>query len=175
MQRLLFILFFCFALLCGAPALADPIVVTKAVTAVSDPLNNLIPRGVPGAVIDYKVTLSNPIANAGQPVRNMVFEEQLPANVKLRVSDLNGTNSGPVVFTDGEVILGIGASGLTYTFSGLSSSTDGIDFYDGTTWGYTPVADSDGYDIRVRAIRIKPVTTFKTSGSFTLRYRAMIQ
>lgn len=163
------------ALLVSAPASADQITVTKTVAVVSDPLGNLIPRGVPGAVVDYKVLLSNPAANAGQPVRNMVFEEQLPANVKLRVTDLGLAGSGPVQFTDGEVILGIGASGLTYTFSGLGSSADSIDFYDGTSWSYTPVPDADGYDVRVRAIRIKPVTTFKTSGSFTLRYRAQIQ
>jgi hypothetical protein len=174
MQRLLFLLMFAFALLCGAPALADQITVAKTVTVVSDPLNNLIPRGVPGAVIDYTVTLSNPVTNAGQPVRNMVFEEQLPVNVKLRVSDLTGAGTGPVAFVDGIAIAGIGNSGLTYTFTSLSSTTDGIDFYDGTSWTYTPVPDSNGYDARIRAIRIKPVTTFKTSGSFTLRYRAQI-
>lgn len=170
MRRLLLI-----ALLVSAPALADPISVTKTVSAVSDPLGNLLPRGVPGAVVDYKVSFANPATNTGQPVRNMVFEEQLPANVKLRVSDLGGAGSGPVIFTDGDVILGLGASGLTYTFSGLGSTADGIDFYDGSSWSYTPVPDADGYDVRVRAIRIKPVTTFKTSGSFTLRYRAQIQ
>lgn len=163
------------ALLVATPALADAINVTKTATVISDPLGNLIPRSVPGAVVDYRIALSNPLTNAGQPVRNMVFEDQLPANVKLRVSDLGGANSGPVVFTDGEVILGVGSSGLTYTFGGLGSTTDSIDFYDGTSWGYTPVPDAAGYDARVRAVRIKPVTTFKTSGSFTLRFRVQIR
>jgi uncharacterized repeat protein (TIGR01451 family) len=175
MQRLLFLLFFAFALLCGAPALADPIGVTKTVATVSDPLGNFFPRALPRAVVEYKIVLANPGTNAGLPVRNMVFEDQLPANVKLRVTDLGLAGSGPVSFTDGEVILGIGASGLTYAFGGLGSTTDGIDFYDGTTWSYTPVPDADGCDASVRAIRIKPVTTFKTGGSFTLRFRAQIQ
>ena len=171
MRRLLLV----FSLVIGGPALADPIVVTKSVTVVSDPLGNLIPRGVPGAVIDYNVTLGNPATNALLPIRNMVFEETLPANVKLRVSDLTGAGTGPVAFVDGEVILGIGSSGLTYTFTSLASTTDGIDFYNGVSWSYVPVPDANGYDANVRAIRVKPLTTFKTGGSFTLRYRAQIQ
>jgi hypothetical protein len=165
---------FC-ALLVAGPALADRISVTKAITVVSDPLGNAMPRGVPGAVIDYKSTFANPIANTGLPVRNMVFESVLPADVKLRVSDLSGAGTGPVAFVDGDVGLGVGSSGLSYTFTSLASATDGLDFYDGNSWAYTPVPDGDGYDVRVRAIRVKPVTTFKTSGSFTLRFRAQIQ
>jgi uncharacterized repeat protein (TIGR01451 family) len=171
MRRLILL----FALLIGAPALADPISATKTVSVVSDPLGDLLPRAIPGAVIDYTITLANPATNALLPVKNMVFEDQLPANVKLRVSDLTGAGTGPVAFVDGVAVLGVGNSGLTYTFSGLSSSTDGIDFYDGASWSYTPVPDADGYDARVRGIRIKPVTTFKTAGSFTLRFRAQIK
>jgi uncharacterized repeat protein (TIGR01451 family) len=159
----------------ASPALADTLGITKTATVVSDPLNNLIPRAVPGAVVEYKITISNPATNTGLPVRNMVFEDQLPTNVKLRVSDLGTTGSGPVIFTDGEVILGIGSSGMTYSFTALNNGSDGIDFYDGTSWGYSPVADANGYDVKVRAIRVKPVTTFKTSGSFTLRFRTQIK
>jgi hypothetical protein len=162
-------------LIIGTPAFADPISVTKLVIVVSDPLGNAIPRGVPGAVIDYNVTFGNPATNALLPVRNMVYEEALPANVKLRVSDLTGAGSGPVAFIDGAIVLGIGDSGLTYTFTSLSSTTDGIDFFNGISWSYIPVPDANGYDANVRAIRVKPVTTFKTGGSFTLRYRAQIQ
>ena len=168
-------LVFMMALICAAPALADAISATKTAAIVSDPLGNLFPRAIPGAVVDYTITLANPVTNVGQPVKNMVFEDQLPANVKLRVSDLTGAGTGPVAFVDGIAVLGVGNSGMTYAFGGLGSTTDGIDFYDGTSWSYTPVPDADGYDARVRAIRIKPVTTFKTAGSFTLRFRAQIQ
>ena len=163
------------ALFLASPALADPIGATKTVSIVTDPLGNLSPRGVPGAVIEYRIVLTNPASNATLPVRNMIYEDQLPSGVKLRVADLGVSGSGPVGFTDGEVVLGIGASGLTVTFAGLGSATDGLDFSDGSSWSYTPVADGDGYDARVRAIRIKPLTTFKTGGSFTLRYRAQIK
>lgn len=156
-------------------ALADPITATKSVAMVSDPMGNLIPRAIPGAVLDYTATLANPLANAGKTVRGIAFEDQLPANVILRVSDLGVSGSGPVIFTNGAIVLGIGDSGLTYTFTSLSSTSDGIEFSNGASWTYTPVPDADGYDANVRAIRIKPVTNFKTSGSFTVRFRVKLR
>ncbi|MET0136889.1 MAG: hypothetical protein ABW039_07960 [Sphingobium sp.] len=160
---------------CATPALADPIAIIRTVTVMSDPLGSVIPRSIPGAVLDYSATLSNPLGNAGKTVRGIQYQDQLPANMILRVADLGTVGSGPAAFTNGAIILGIGDSGMTYTFSGLSSTTDGIDFYDGTSWSYTPVADADGYDASIRAIRIKPVTNFKTGGSFTIRYRVKLR
>lgn len=168
---------FAFLLLAGlsTPALADPISATKSVSIMSDPMGNLIPRAIPGAVVDYSATLANPLTNLGKAVRGIAFEDQLPANVILRVSDLGATGSGPVVFTNGAILLGIGDSGLTYSFAGLGSTTDGIEFSNGTSWTYTPVPDANGYDANVRAIRIKPVTTFKAGGSFTVRFRVKLR
>ncbi|WP_416463116.1 hypothetical protein [Sphingomonas sp. VDB2] len=159
----------------STPALADPITATKSVSVVSDPMGNLIPRAIPGAVVDYSATLANPLANLGKTVRGVSFEDQLPANVILRVSDLGTSGSGPVVFTNGAIVLGVGDSGLTYTFSGLGSTTDGIEFSNGANWAYTPIPDADGYDSNVRAIRIKPITTFKAGGSFTVRFRVKLR
>jgi hypothetical protein len=156
-------------------ALADPITATKSVTTVSDPMGNVIPRAIPGAVLDYSATLANPIANLGKTVRGIAFEDQLPANVILRVSDLGASGSGPVVFTNGAIILGVGDSGLTYSFTSLSSTSDGIEFSNGTSWAYIPVPDANGYDANVRAIRIKPVTNFKAGGSFTVRFRVKLR
>ncbi|MEC3951347.1 hypothetical protein [Sphingobium sp. HWE2-09] len=166
-----------FLLLAGlsTPALADPIIATKSVGMVSDPMGNAIPRAIPGAVVDYTATLANPIANLGKTVRGIVFEDQLPANVILRVSDLGASGSGPVVFTNGAIVLGVGDSGLTYSFSSLASTADGIEFSDGTSWTYTPVPDASGYDANVRAIRVKPLTTFKAGGSFTVRFRVKLR
>lgn len=168
---------FAFLLLAGlsTPALADPISATKSVSIVSDPMGNLIPRAIPGAVVDYSATLANPLTNFGKTVRGIAFEEPLPANIILRVSDLGASGSGPVVFTNGAIVLGVGDSGLTYTFSGLGSTTDGIEFSNGASWAYIPVPDADGYDANVRAIRIRPVTTFKTGGSFTVRFRVKLR
>lgn len=159
----------------ATPALADPIAVAKTATVVSAPVATAVPRSIPGAEIDYTITLSNPGANFGQPVRNMVFEDTLPANVVLRVRDLGTSGSGPVLFTNGAIIAGIGDSGLTYTFGGLGDAADSIEFWNGTTWSYTPVPDADGYDANVRAIRVRPTTTFKTGGSFSLRFRVKLR
>lgn len=168
---------FAFLLLAGlsTPALADPISATKSVSIVSDPMGNLIPRAIPGAVVDYSATLANPLTNFGKTVRGIAFEEPLPANVILRVSDLGANGSGPVLFTNGAIILGVGDSGLTYSFTSLGSTTDGVEFSNGASWAYIPVPDADGYDANVRAIRIKPVTTFKTGGSFTVRFRVKLR
>ena len=159
----------------STPAMADPIIATKSVGMVSDPMGNLIPRAIPGAVVDYTATLANPIANLGKTVRGIAFEDQLPANVILRVSDLGTSGSGPVVFTNGAIVLGVGDSGLTYSFSSLASTTDGIEFSNGVSWTYTPVPDASGYDANVRAIRVKPLTTFKAGGSFTVRFRVKLR
>jgi hypothetical protein len=162
------------AIACAAPAAADNLTITKTATVVSDTLNNVIPRSMPGSVVDYRVTFTNPLANLAQPVRNLQMDDTLPANVILRVTDIATAGKGPVEFVDGG-LLGLGSSGLTCTFVSLASSSDCIDFYDGTSWTYTPVPDANGYDANVRAIRVRPITTFATSGSFQLRYRVKIR
>lgn len=159
----------------AAPVQADPITVTKNATVVSAPVATTVPKSIPGAEVDYTIRLTNPLANAGQPVRNMVFEDAIPASVILRVRDLGAVGSGPVRFTNGPVVLGVGDSGLTYVFRGLGDQTDSIEFWNGQTWTYTPVPDADGYDANVRAIRIKPLTTFSTGGAFSLQFRVKLR
>lgn len=166
-------------LLVAAPALAAPLTASKTATVISDPLGNAAPKSLPGAVVDYKVLFTNPLSNAAnlQPLTAMVIDDTLPSTVVLRVSDLGGAGTGPVEFLNGALIPGLGLlnSGLTCTFVSLASTTDCIDFNDGTAWGYVPVPDANGYDARVRAIRIKPVTNFTAGGSFQVRYRVMIK
>ena len=84
---------------------------------------------MPGAVADYQTTASNPAANLFQPVRNLVLVDTLPNHVVLRVTDLDGAGSGPVAFADGS-LLGIGllSSGLTYTYSTATPSSDSLEF-----------------------------------------------
>lgn len=157
-------------------AIASNLVATKTATVISDPLNDPAPKSLPGAVVDYKVLFTNPVGNLSLPVRAVVVDDVLPTTVILRVSDLAGAGKGPVEFLDGSAAgTGLLGSGLTCTFTSLASTTDCIDFYDGTSWSYTPTPDVNGYDARVRAIRIKPLTTFSTSGSFQIRYRVMIR
>lgn len=156
----------------AAPAHADPLTATKSVTVVSDPLGNLAPRSIPGAIADYRTTTTNPLANALKPVRNLVLVETLPDTVDLSVADLAGAGKGPVEVADTSVLA---PTGLTYSYSAASPATDGLEFWNGTTWSYQPVADVAGYDRNVRAIRVTLGSTFATGTSFQLRYRVRIR
>lgn len=162
--------------LVAAPADADPLTITKGVGAISDPLGNLAPRLLPGAVADYRTTASNPVGNLLKPVRNIVLTETLPPNVILRVSDIATAGKGPVEFADGSLLgTGLLASGLALAYSTTQPASDGLEFFDGTSWTYQPVADAGGYDTRVRAFRVTLTGTFATNTSFQLRYRVTIR
>ena len=155
---------------------ADPLTVTKTALVVADQVNLAAPKALPGATVDYRVLFTNPTANLLTPVRNISVEDVLPTRVVLRVADLAAAGKGPVEFLDGSLLgLGLLGSGLTCGFTSYASTTDCIDFFDGTSWTYVPTPDADGYDARVRAIRVKPVTTFTTNGSFQIRYRVKIR
>jgi hypothetical protein len=71
--------------------------------------------------------------------------------MKLFVGDANGTGSGPVVFADGAT-----SSGLGYYYFGLSNTGDSLLFSNngGTSYTYTPIPDSSGYDANVTNVRI---------------------
>ncbi len=163
------------AALLPAPAAAAPVTVTKTVTMISDPLGNLVPRSLPGSVADYRLRVDNPLANLLLPVRNIVLLDTLPANVDLRVADLNA-GKGPVEFIEGSLLgTGLLASGVTYSYVALTAPGDGLEFFDGTSWNYQPVADADGYDRRVRAVRVTLGASFATLGAFQLRFRVRIR
>ena len=157
-------------------ATADPLTVTKTVTAVADPLGNLFPRSIPGSTADYRTRATNPSANALVPVRNVRLEEPLAANLILYVGDLAGAGKGPVEFADGSLLgLGLAGSGLTYNYVALTAEGDALEFSDGSSWGYQPVPDAAGYDARVRAIRVTLGGTFASGTTFQLRYRVKIR
>jgi hypothetical protein len=98
----------------------------------------------------------------------------VPSQSTLYVGNLGGAGSGPVSFTDGAV-----SSALTYTFTSLSSTTDGIEFSNnsGSSWTYVPTPDANGFDAAVTHFRVTPTGTFRgtrcASGttSFSIGYR----
>lgn len=165
------------ALVAATPAAADPLTMTKSVTVISDPLGTLVPRSLPGSVVEYKTRTTNPAANWLTSVKDLMLVENLPANVELRVADLATANKGPVEFSDGNLLgTGLLASGLNYTYSAAAPTTDGLEFStNGTNWTYQPVANAAGYDPAVRAIRVKLTGNFTAATSFQLRYRARIR
>lgn len=164
------------AMLAVAPAAADPLALTKSATTVSDPLGNTVPRALPGSVTDYRTLVNNPLANLARPVRSVVLVEPLPATVILYVRDLAGAGKGPVEFADGSLLgTGLASSGLSLSYSAAAPAGDGVEFFDGASWTYQPVPDANGYDARVRAIRLTLSGTFATNTSFQLRYRVRIR
>lgn len=148
----------------------------KRMTVTSDPINPLNPRALPGAEVDWTITVTNPLANLSASLNGEVIGDTVPEKMDLRVVDLAGGGSGPVEFVDGNLLgLGLTGSGLAYRFVGLGSATDGVEFSDGLSWSYIPVPDASGYDAKVRAIRIKLTGNHVAGTQFRLRFRTRIR
>ncbi len=130
---------------------------TSKVTVINDPINNTNnPKAIPGAVLQHTVFAEN-IGNISTDVNSTVLIQTIGDQSQLNVSNLSA--NGPVIFNDGS---GQQASGLTYTFNNLSSNTDSLAFStNGINFGYTPVADAEGYDANVMHICLTLPGTFK--------------
>lgn len=148
--------------------------VSKLSQVVSDPANGTTqPKRMPGAVVAYLVTVASTNSNVSDN-NSVALAEALPSQTALFVGDLNGPGSGPLTFTNGSP-----TSGLSYTFSGLSSGADDLSFSSdgGLSYTYVPVPDANGYDMAVTHIRIAPKGLFAGSTgsgdpSFTYEFRA---
>lgn len=141
-----------------------PLTLVKASEIASDPVNGTAaPKAIPGGRITYTVTVSNPHDYAVTSDSVAVIDTT-PANMRLLVGNLSG-NGGPVLFQNGG-----GTSGLSYTFAGLGSSTDDLDFSNdgGASWSYAPTLGADGTDPNVTHIRIRPKGSMAPESSFTL-------
>lgn len=150
-----------------------PLTIVKLVTTLSDPVNGAVnPKAIPGALAEYLVIVTNP-ATSAIDTDSMTINDPLPGGVELRVADIAGSGSGPVLFVDGTPV-----SGLTYSFTSLGSTTDDVDFSNngGITWTYVPTPDVDGLDPAVTDIRIRPKGSFNGSNAqFTLRFRVRVK
>jgi len=149
--------------------------ISKAITTISDPQNDVKPKAIPGSVVDYTVSVTNPASGASNAT-SIVYVDTISSGTMLYVLDLGVSGSGPLVFNDGSV-LGVGGSRLTYTYSGLSSTTDQLEFSSdsGISWTYIPIPDASGYDGSVTNIRVKPSGSQALGSTFTLRYRVMVR
>ena len=150
-----------------------PLTVVKVATTVSDPVNGTTnPKAIPGAIVEYQIIVTNPAAN---PVdANTVFiNDQVPNFMDLRVADIGASGSGPVQYTDGSP-----ASGMTYSFVSLSSTTDDVSFSNdgGATWTYTPTVGANGTDPAVTNVRINPKGAFNANNAqFTVKLRMRVE
>ena len=162
------------ALVPVAAAHAAALIVTKSSSVVADSVNTLNPKAIPAATIDYAIRVDNPNGVlSGTAIAGVTIQDTIPDSVTFRVTAY-GAGTSPVEFADGS-LLGLLGSGLGYTFSGLASTGDGLEFFNGTTWTYTPVADAQGYDANVRGIRVKLTGTQVAGSSFRLRFRVRVK
>lgn len=99
------------------------ILLLKSVVTFSDPVNGETnPKAIPGAISLYTITATNQGDSAADN-DTVVITDPIPANTELFVGDINDPGSGLVQFVDVTT-----ASGLTYTFTSPSSTTDDVDF-----------------------------------------------
>jgi uncharacterized repeat protein (TIGR01451 family) len=152
------------------PAIA-PVSVAKTAAVVSDPLNGVLtPKAIPGAQVDYTITVSN-TSNRVLDDGTIAVADLVPTKTKLYVKDLGLSGSGPVAFGQGLL------SGMSFTFSGLASTTDDVAFSKdgGATYTYVPVPDADGCDALVTHLRVRPRGALSTVGVFTVRFRVVVR
>jgi uncharacterized repeat protein (TIGR01451 family) len=151
------------------------IIVLKTVFASADPVNgSMNPKAIPGATMQYSVIVTN---TGGGTAQTVVVTDPVPPNTELFVSDLAVPGSGPVTFSDGAV-----ASGVMYSFGGLSNIFDCLSFSNdgGATYTYTPVPDANGFDSQVTGIKVTPTGTFNAASggnnpSFSLQFKVRVK
>jgi uncharacterized repeat protein (TIGR01451 family) len=142
-----------------------PLTVVKSSQASRDPLNGTTnPKLIPGGRAAYTIAVANPNAFT-VTADTIVLTDPTPAALKLFVGNISGNSGGPVLFQNGST-----ASGLTFSFANLASTTDDVDFSNdgGATWTYAPTADPDGTDGAVTHIRIRPKGAMAANSSFSL-------
>ena len=131
---------------------------------------------IPGNEVRYRLSAQS-IGNSAIDSGTIIFTDALPSEIALKVDDIGAAGSGPVRFIDGTP-----NSGLSYNFSGLSSTTDDVDFSNdgGTSFTYTPIDDGSGVDSNVTHIRISPSGSFLASNgtgtpNFAIEFDAVIR
>lgn len=150
---------------------------TNTVSVLSDPVNATTnPKSIPGSVQAYVLRVTN-TGTGSADAGTVAVVAPVPANTELYVGDLTTPGTGPVAYTDGTP-----PTGLTYTYSGLASTTDLLDFSNdgGATWTYVPTANAQGFDPAVTHLRVRPAGTLAAaSGSgnpwFELRFRVRVK
>lgn len=160
----------------AAPLAAADLAVIKTVQVLSDGISIANPKALPAARIEYGLSVTNPATNLGVTIAAETVSDTIDPGVKLILADAGANGSGPVAFDDGGALgSGVASSGMAYSYGGLPSMTDGLEFYDGVSWSYVPMPDADGCDARVRAIRVRLTGQQRAATRFRLRYRVMIR
>jgi hypothetical protein len=146
-----------------------PMTLTKTSAAYWDPLNlTNNPKMIPGGLVTYTVTGTIP-SSYTVTSGTIAIVDHLPARARLVVSDIGAAASGPVAFAPG-------ISGLTYSFGGLASTSDDVDFSNdgGLSWSYIPTPGPNGVDSNVTSIRVMPKGAMAAGSTFSLNFRVQI-
>jgi len=151
------------------------LMILKSMVVLDDPSGASAPnaKAIPGANAVYTIRVTN-TGRGKVDLDSLVITDSVPAGLEFWAADFDGSTSGPIRFDDSAP-----ASGLTYTFIGLGSALDDVDFQGpGPGWGYTPVPVS-GYDGAVSAIRINPKGVMNGAGAanpyFEVRFKARVR
>ncbi|MCF6191192.1 MAG: hypothetical protein L3J51_12000 [Cocleimonas sp.] len=138
----------------------------KSVLTIYDPYNGASnPKAIPGAVLEYIITAKNEGALAADN-NSIVITDAIPANTKVCVTVL-GDCKAPY-FVNGSPSSGLSLASIAY-------SNDG-----GTTYAYTPSADSEGSDSNVTNIRASMNGAFlpktgATAPDFQIKFRVVVE
>lgn len=143
---------------------------------VSDTINTANFKAIPGALVRGSALVTN--TGGGSPDSNStVFSLAVPTNAKFYLGDIGTAGSGPVTITQGSP-----SSALTYTYTSLGSTTDGLDFSNnsGTSWTYSPTPDAQQADAAITNVRVRLSGTFATGTSpnfpsFTVNYGVVVK
>ncbi len=159
----------------GGQAQAAALNISKTAAVNSDPIDLALPKAIPGSIIDYTITVSNP--NLGSTSNIVITDALNTVNLPQGVEYYVGTsNANPIVFGDIN-LLGLSLSGLTYTWTSLTSPSDSVSFscdY-GATWNCTPSADAAGYASNVTNIKIAPSGSLSGLGAISIKLRVRVK
>ncbi len=164
-------------LLLAGPAQGAPLTVAKSSTLVSDPIDGaVLPKRIPGALIDYNILVTNP-NSVLTTIGGVSVSDHIPTGTTLYVGNLGLAGSGPVAFSDGALLGLLFGSGLTYNYAGLASTTDSLAFSNnnGVSYTYIPTPDANGFDANVTDIRVNPSGTQDAGSAFNLRFRVQVR
>jgi hypothetical protein len=144
-----------------------PLTLVKASQAYSDPVNGTAsPKAIPGGFVTYSITVGNP-ASGSIDSNTIVILDATPDNLQLFVGDII-SGGGPLVFQQGST-----PSALTYSWGGLASTADDLDFSNngGSSWSYTPVPNAAGVDPAITHFRLRPKGAMAGNSSFSVQVR----
>ena len=143
---------------------------TKTVTAVQGPVPVGQPKAIPGAWLEYRLTVTNRGPDTVD-ADTLAVIDNIPGDVEMCVA-VACQPGGAVLYDD---TASPEPTGLSFDPAvDVAYSLDGIDF------SYVPIPDPDGFDAAVAFVRMAPSGTMSAPGpsgdpEFRLTYRARLR